>query len=179
MSSNLLGTLTATWGIAGVLLLIGAAMVRLTRVGLDAFDYPLRMHHWAFFVVFLLFMLISEGYRGFQKSFAPRVATRARELQLDPRPLQVFLAPLVCMGLVYATPSRMLRSYGLAGMIVIFVLIVRQLPQPWRGLVDLGVAAGLLWGMLALILFSYKAFRAPTDGSRGSGVGSRAERPSP
>ena len=74
MTRNLLGTLTATWGIAGVLLLIGAAMVRLTRVGLDAFDYPLQIHHWAFLVVFLLFMLISEGYRGFQKSFAPRVA---------------------------------------------------------------------------------------------------------
>ena len=115
MSSNLLGTLAATWGITGVLLLIGAAMVRLTRVGLDAFDYPLQIHHWAFLVVFLLFMLIIEGYRGFQKSFAPRVAARARELQPDPRPLQVFLAPLVCMGLIYATPTRMLRSYDLAG----------------------------------------------------------------
>ncbi len=166
MTRNLLGTLTATWGIAGVLLLVGAAMVRLTRAGLDAFDYPLQMHHWAFFVVFLLFMLISEGYRGFQKSFAPRVAARARELQLDPRPLQVLLAPLVCMGFIYATPRRMLRSYGLAGMIVIFVLIVRQLPQPWRGLVDLGVAAGLLWGVVALVTHSYQAFtKEPSFGS--------------
>ena len=163
MARNLLGTLGATWGIAGVLLLIGAAMVRLIRVGVNAFDYPLRMHHWAFLVVFLLFMLISEGYRGFQKSFAPRVAARARELQLDPRALQVFLAPLVCMGFIYATPTRMLRSYGLAGMIVIFVLIVRQLSQPWRGLVDLGVAAGLLWGVVALIAFAYQVFGARLD----------------
>ena len=163
MTRNLLGTLTATWGIAGVLLLIGAAMVRLTRLGLDAFDYPLQMHHWAFFVVFLLFMLISEGYRGFQKSFAPRVAARARELQLDPRPSQVFLAPLVCMGFIYATPRRMLRSYGLAGAIVIFVLVVRQLQQPWRGLVDLGVAAGLFWGVVALVGFTYQTFGAPLD----------------
>ena len=158
MSRNLLGTLTATWGIAGVLLPIGAAMVRLTRVGLDAFDYPLQTHHWAFLVVFLLFMLVSEGYRGFQKSFAPRVAARARELQLDPRPLQVFLAPLVCMGFIYAPPRRMLRSYGLAGTIVIFVLSVRQLPQPWRGLVDLGVAAGLFWGMVVLVVYSLRTF---------------------
>ena len=68
VTRNLLGTLTATWGIAGVLLPIGAAMVRLTRVGLDAFDYPLQTHHWAFLVVFLLFMLVSEGYRGFQRA---------------------------------------------------------------------------------------------------------------
>ncbi len=166
MARNLLGTLGATWGIAGVLLLIGAAMVRLIRVGVNAFDYPLRWHHWAFLVVFLLFMLISEGYRGFQKSFAPRVAARARELQLDPRALQVFLAPLVCMGFIYATPRRMLRSYGLAGMIVIFVLIVRQLQQPWRGLVDLGVAAGLFWGVVALVTYSYQAFtKEPSFGS--------------
>ncbi len=155
---TLLGIIAATWGIAGVLLLIGAATVRLTRVGLEAFDYPLQVHHWAFLGVFLLFMLISEGYRGFQKSFAPRVASRARELQLNPRPLQVFLAPLVCMGFLYATRRRMLASYGLAGMIVIFVLIVRQLPQPWHELVDIGVAAGLLWGMVALAVFSYRAF---------------------
>ncbi len=166
MTRNLLGTLTATWGIAGVLLLIGAAMVRLTRLGLDAFDYPLQMRHWAFLVVFLLFMLISEGYRGFQKSFAPRVAARARELQLDARPLQVLLAPLVCMGFIYATPRRMLRSYGLAGAIVIFVLSVRQLPQPWHGLVDLGVAAGLMWGVVALVTYSYQAFtKKPSFGS--------------
>ncbi len=180
MTKNFLGVFAAIWGIAGVLLLIGAAMVRLTRVGLDAFDYPLQIHHWAFLVVFLLFMLISEGYRGFQKSFAPRVASRARELQLDPRALPALLAPLFCMGFIYATPRRMLGSYGLAGTIVIFVLGFRQLPQPWRGLVDLGVAAGLLWGMLALIVFTYQTFGAPllpTDGSRGSGVGSRAARP--
>ena len=166
MTRNFLGTLAATWGIAGVLLLIGAGMARLTRFGLAAFDYPLQMRHWAFFVVFLLFMLISEGYRGFQKSFAPRVAARARELQLDPHPLQAFLAPLVCMGFIYATPRRMLRSYGLAGAIVIFVLIVRQLAQPWRGLVDLGVAAGLFWGVVALVTYSYQAFtKEPSFGS--------------
>ncbi len=163
MTKNFLGILAATWGVAGVLVLIGAGMVRLTSVGLDAFDYPLQMHHWAFLVTFLLFMLISEGYRGFQKSFAPRVAARARELQLDPRPLQVLLAPLVCMGFIYATPRLLLRSYGLAVMIVIFVLIVRQLPQPWRGLLDIGVAAGLLWGVVALIAFAYQVFGAAGD----------------
>ena len=167
MTKNLLGILAATWGIAGVLLLIGAAMVRLTRVGLAAFDYPLQVHHWAFLVVFLLFMLISEGYRGFQKSFAPRVASRARELQLDPRALPALLAPLFCMGFIYATRNRMLRSYGLAGMIVIFVLIVRQLPEPWHGLVDVGVAGGLLWGVLAVIVFTYQAFGAPRHTESG------------
>ncbi|MCZ6916267.1 MAG: hypothetical protein O7I93_05790 [Gemmatimonadetes bacterium] len=147
--------------------MIGAATVRLTRVGLEAFDYPLQVHHWAFLVVFLLFMLISEGYRGFQKSFAPRVASRARELQLDPRALPALLAPLFCMGFIYATRSRMLRSYGLAGMIVIFVLIVRRLPQPWHALVDLGVAAGLLWGVLAVIAFTYRVFGGPVDTESG------------
>ena len=176
MTRKLLGTLAATWGITGVLLPIAFASVRLGRLGLETFDDALRLHHWAFLVVFLLFMLVSEGYRGFQKSFAPRVAERARELQHNPRVLPALLAPFFCVGFIYATRRRMLGSYGLTGMIVVFVLLVRQLPQPWHGLVDLGVAAGLLWGVVALVASTFGAFGAPrlrTDTSRESGVGGR------
>jgi hypothetical protein len=32
------------------------------------------------------------------------------------------------------------------------------LPQPWRGIVDLGVVIGLAWGLVALGVFTVQAF---------------------
>jgi hypothetical protein len=109
-------------------------------------------------VAFLVFMLVSEGYRGFQKNFAPRVAARALHLRNHPHIGHVLLAPLFCMAYFHATPRRLMGSYGLTAMIVGFVLVIRRLPQPWHGLVDVGVAAGLMWGLVALAVFTYQAF---------------------
>ena len=36
-------------------------------------------------------------------------------------------------------------------------LLVRQLAQPWRGIVDAGVVVGLIWGVMALIAFWWRA----------------------
>jgi hypothetical protein len=38
-------------------------------------------------------------------------------------------------------------------MIVCFVLLVRMLPQPWRGLVDAGVVAGLIFGVGSIFYY--------------------------
>ena len=47
---------------------------------------------------------------------------------------------------------------ALAAMIVVLVVGVRRLPQPWHGLVDLGVAGGLVWvvGLLLVVLMRRK-----------------------
>jgi hypothetical protein len=34
--------------------------------------------------------------------------------------------------------------------VVALVLIVKSLPQPWRGIVDGGVVVGLAWGLVSL-----------------------------
>jgi hypothetical protein len=156
--ASMTGAVGAVWGVAGVFLIVGLAVVRLTPVALDAFAFPLGPRHWAFSVGFFAFMIWSEGYRGFQKNFAPRVAARARYLRHNPHLGHALLAPLFCMAFFHATPRRLMGAYGLTTMIVVFVLIVRQLPQPWHGLVDLGVAAGLVWGLVALAVFTYQAF---------------------
>jgi hypothetical protein len=31
------------------------------------------------------------------------------------------------------------------------VVLVSQLPQPWRGIVDAGVVVGLVWGMTSVV----------------------------
>jgi hypothetical protein len=43
--------------------------------------------------------------------------------------------------------------------IVALVLLVRQLPQPWRGIVDAGVVVGLTWGALAITYFTVRALQ--------------------
>ena len=45
----------------------------------------------------------------------------------------------------------------LVTMIVLLVVAVRQLPQPWRGIVDLGVVVGLFAGALSIVFFAVQA----------------------
>jgi hypothetical protein len=107
----------------------------------------------------VLFSLHSEGYRGFQKAFVPRTVARAFHLASAPRPLLVALAPAFCMGLVHAKPRRLVTSWSIVALIVLAVLVVRTLPTPWRSIVDLGVVAGLLWGLIALLVAFARALR--------------------
>ena len=41
-------------------------------------------------------------------------------------------------------------SWFMVFAIFVLVVIVRALPQPWRGIVDGGVVVGLLWGVVVM-----------------------------
>lgn len=154
------GVLAATWGLAGTAALLTRAIWRLTPAAWEAATrYQLGALGWGFGALWLLFMGYSEGYRGFQKGFAPRVAARAAHLAQRPRPLHVLLAPLFCMGLIHASRRRLVTSWSLVSMVVVLVLMVRHVPQPWRGLVDAGVVLGLTWGLVAVLVFGGRALR--------------------
>jgi len=153
----MLGRLGAVWGVLGVSLLMGWAVVRLTPIAMEAWGMPWGWLEWLVAVPWLIFMLVGEGYRGFQKGFAPRVAARARYLREHPRPVHVLLAPVFCMGFIHATRKRRIVSIAVTSGIVLLILGVRLLPQPWRGIVDLGVVAGLSWGLLAIVGFGLRA----------------------
>ena len=155
-----MGMLGAIWGIAGVSTLLGWAIYRLTPLALDGLSQDLTWYHWAALVAWVAFMAFGEGYRGFQKAFSPRVAARARYLMHHPRPLHVLLGPVFCMGFIHATRRRKIVSSAVTGGVIFLVLIVRLLPQPWRGIVDLGVVVGLSWGLIALLLFTARALFA-------------------
>lgn len=148
------------WGIAGVVLLLLFAVVRLTPHALALQAVNLNAGHWLLLLVWVPFMLYSEGYRGFHLNFAPRVVARARALSDAPRPLLVLLAPLVCMGFIHATNRRKLISLLLTLMIVMFVLVVSRLTQPWRGIIDAGVVLGLMIGIGSILWYwSCQRFR--------------------
>lgn len=152
-----LGSFGAAWGVLGVLALLVSACVRMTPHALAALDAPLAAFHWVFLAGWVVFMAYTEGLRGFHRAFSPRVVARARALAEHPTPLRVALAPLYCMSLFDAEPRRMWISRTLVVGIVLLVVLVRQLDQPWRGLLDAGVIVGLGLGTASVVWHAARA----------------------
>lgn len=152
-----MGTFGAIWGFTGVVTLIGLAIYRLAPRAWEALQSPLSAGHWIFLVIFALFMLVAEGYRGFQKKFSPRTAARVKYLKEHPKGLHVILAPFFCMGYFFANKKTQITAICLTLGIVLLVILVRFLPFPWRGLVDFGVVLGLTYGVVSFAIFTIKA----------------------
>ncbi len=157
----MLGTIAAIWGFGGICLLFGSAIYRLGPMALDMPMQGFGWYHWAALALSLVFMGFAEGYRGFQQNFSPRAAARIRYLSNNVTLTRLLLAPLFCMGFFHATRRRKIVSYCLTGGIILLVVLVRQLDQPWRGIIDAGVVVGLGWGILSLMAFTVKAFTHP------------------
>jgi hypothetical protein len=148
------GLLVACWGVLGFLALLGSALWRLAPVALEPLSAGmLAWWQGGLYLAWVVFMVYSEGYRGFHLQVAPRVTARALYLARNPRPLWALLAPMFCMGLIHATRRRLVTSWIVLVAIVTLVIAVRQLPQPWRGMVDGGVVLGLAVGAASIVLF--------------------------
>jgi len=154
----IIGIFGAIWGLTGVLLLLGSAVYRLTPIAIDAFSYAFTWYHWTTLLLILFFMAYAEGYRGFQKGFSPRVAARALHMKNYPHLLHSLLGPLFCMGFFHASRRRKITSFSVTSGIIVLIILVRFLTQPWRGIIDAGVVVGLAWGLVSLIIFSLQAF---------------------
>ncbi len=142
------------WGVLGFCLLIVRAIWRLTPLAYA----PIREGNLtdlqiAVGAIWVVFMLYSEGYKGFQRKLAPRLVARAMYLARHPRLHHAVLAPLFCMGLFHATRKRMITSWSVLAAIVALIVLVHQLEQPWRGIVDVGVVLGLVWGLVAVLVY--------------------------
>lgn len=149
------------WGIGGVILLLGFAVFRLSPMAFALSGLGLAPLHWAALFFSILYMAYAEGYKGFHQAFSPRVVVRAAYLRDNPKPALVVLAPLFCMGYIHATRKRQILSISLTLLIVVFVLIARQLPQPWRGILDAGVVVGLTLGIISILGFMIQNLRDP------------------
>ncbi len=153
----LLGQLGAIWGVVGVCLLLSFAVYRLSLIAIDSFEFSFQWYHWVILVGNSLFMAHSEGYKGFQKSFSPRVAARARYLKFNPQIHLIILAPLFCMGYFHATRRRLIATYLLTIAIITLIILFNQISQPWRGILDAGVVIGLSWGVVSIIVYFIQA----------------------
>lgn len=142
-----------------MVLLLSTAVVRLAPYALELTASSLTLGHWLTLVLFTLFMAYTEGYRGFYLHFSPRVVRRAAYLGNNAPVHHLLLAPLLCMGFFHATRSRMIVAWALTAVIVVLVLIIRAIPQPWRGIVDTGVVVGLTMGIASILYFFWQALR--------------------
>ncbi len=149
--------LIATWGVFGVLGLLAQAMIRLTPLALEPLRTGMSGAQWALYVGWVVFNAYAEGYRGFQRNFSPRVVARAMHLAKDHDALSVALAPLYCMALFRAKRRKQIVAWVLLVVIVTIVLLVRMVPQPWRGIIDAGVVVGLAWGSISIVVLFLRA----------------------
>jgi len=154
---RMLGLFGALWGWFGVSFLLGKAVVRLTPFALELFSFPLSRRHWAALACTVAGMGYLKGYRLFQGGFSPRIAARVRHLRDHPRLPHVLLAPFFCMGFFHAPRWRIITSFSVTAAIILLVVLVRRMPQPWHGIVNCGVIVGLSWGLASLAVFTFDA----------------------
>jgi hypothetical protein len=152
-----IGILGVAWATLGVSGLLGFAIWRLSSRALDAYEQGLSPTQWMLTVALLAGFAYAEGYRGFQSRFSPRTAARIRYLRDHPDGARSLLAPLFAMGFFFANRRTLITAYALTTGIVILVLLVHRLDQPWRGIIDAGVVIGLGWGLLSLFWCIWRA----------------------
>lgn len=157
-----LGTIGTIWGVAGAITLLSFALTRMTRPMMEAFSgkFELGIWHYAVAVLWAIFMGYSEGYKGFQKGYSPRVASRALYLRDKCTWLRLLLAPLFCLGFINSTKRRRITVFAILGVITLIVVLFKYIDQPWRGVLDLGVVIGLSWGIIATLVYLIKFWTA-------------------
>ena len=154
-----MGLLAALWGVSGVAGVLAFAVYRLTPIAFEAIMSELTAIQWTVLVVNTLFMAWSEGYRGFQLKFCPRVAARALYLCRNPSLRDAVLAPLFVVGFFRSERRTMIVAWAGTFGIIALVILVHQLNQPWRGIIDAGVVLGLSWGLVTFVTMVFKTFR--------------------
>ena len=155
-----LNIFAAVWGTAGLSIVLIFAIYRLGRISLAAVEFDWHLWHWITLIANLLFMAYAEGYRGFQRRFSPRSAARVFYLYQHGRLLNGLLAPLFCAGYFVASRRTVLVVWIGTAVIIVLVLLLQQIEQPWRGTIDWGVVVGLTWGVLAFWVMLIQTFSA-------------------
>ncbi|MEE4184852.1 MAG: hypothetical protein V2J12_03680 [Gammaproteobacteria bacterium] len=158
------GTLAAAWGAIGFVWILLDAVFRLAALAAPPLLAGLSTGQGVGLVSFVVFMAYVEGYRGFQRSFAPRAAARARFLYDQPGWLTGLLAPLFCMGFFRATRRTLLIAWVGTALIVLLVFALRAVAQPYRAIVDAGVVVGLTWGAVSFTVCVAREFLRPGTG---------------
>ena len=135
--------------------MIGYALLRLAkRVGGVA-SHDLTWYHWVALGLITALLVYGKSYRAFYLGLAPRIAARAADVRRRPSTVRVVLAPMYCMGYFGGERSTQVKMISITLAMVILVVSVRCLPEPWRAILAAAVAAALSAGfgfILARIL---------------------------
>jgi hypothetical protein len=71
------------------------------------------------------------------------------------------------MSFFHATRRGLIGAWVVTSLIICAVVLVRQLPQPYRGIIDGGVVVGLGWGVLSILFI----FASTLSGKRPAASG--------
>lgn len=145
------GFAAVCWALLGVALTFAVSVARLTERGIATLRGGLDPAEWMGLAVLTALFVYGEGIRGLQRRWVPAVLRRVAELRAEPRAWLRLLAPLHAMMLVGAPRGTLWRAWAGVAAIGAAVLIVRSLPEPWRGITDFAVACALAWGLMAIL----------------------------
>jgi hypothetical protein len=142
------------WALVAIGVTFVEAIYRLASRALLTLERGLSTAETCALVVSVALFAYGEGYRALHRRFIPQLIVRASRLHPpDSGCLRVWLlGPLIVLSLIQAERSVQLRAWASIGLIVLAVLIVRALPEPWRGIVDAGVAVALAIGLGSLLV---------------------------
>ena len=155
----MLGITAAVWGFVGVVIFLASAIFRLSNIALELEPVSLTVLNWLVLAGWVFFMSYFEGYKGFQKSFSPRVAARIYFLYRNATVLRCVLAPFFCLGFFDAHRRRMIFIWSFTIGIYLLIQLMGFVPMPWRAIVDIGVVVGLSWGLVSLLVHTYLVFK--------------------
>lgn len=157
---TLLDRLLFLWAVGGVCVLLGRALYRLVPVAWEPLESGgLSTPELALYLGWCAVNGYAEGHRGFEKRFVPRVLGRVVHLLRHKTPVRVALAPFFVMGYFAAKRRALLSAWGVSAAVVLAVVVVRGVPQPYRGIIDAGVVVGLAYGLGALLVLSVALLR--------------------
>lgn len=149
------------WGAGGVVLSLLDAIARLSRVAYEGVAHGMFSGPQLLFTALWTVVIVyGEGYRAFGQLLAPRMAARLLHLAREGTGVARALAPFHALSLFDTPKRRLLSAWTMLLGIVLVVLLVRKLPQPWRGSVDFGVVIALSWGAIAIVRECVRAWRA-------------------
>jgi hypothetical protein len=141
---------------------LAEASYRLGERALLTVHEGLSAPQWALMLLSITAFGYGEGYRALHRRFFPHVIARASELaHRGERGLRGYLtAPFYVVSLVQADKRALMRAWIGALLIVCAIFIVRAMPEPYRGIVDAGVAVALAIGLGSLVLGYVAAVRS-------------------
>ena len=140
----------AAWALVGVAAIFAYAVLRLGERGIETIRAGLTPAEWAALAVIAALTVYSEGVRALQRRWVPHLFERVAGLRAEPV-LHRLLAPIWALSLIAAPRRSLLRAWVGLFAIVLAVILVRRLPEPWRGIVDFAVAISLGWGLVVMI----------------------------
>jgi len=140
------------WGVAGVVATLAQPAWSLGVFGWEhTFGAGLAALEWVVFGVIVALFAYGEGWRALSLRWAPFALRRIKKLDDRSNPLLLLLAPVYAMGLITSDRKLLLSAWGGTAAIFLAVLLVWVTPQPWRGMIDVGVSAALSMGVIALV----------------------------